>query len=259
MLLRRLLGPLLLLLALPVHSPAARQAARRPRVPKGGGWDRAVQRRLESRRCSIDRVNASALSTEQLRSRFSGERLREPAMISGAFPFAPAEWGANWSTSSFLGRTLIVPELAPLQALPEAQAKIPPPPSWLAQAVPPAENILVRGAGGTGTLFHNHGAALNVLAFGAKRWLLHAPGWEGRKSWRRITGGARRITVVDFVEKVLPRLPEAELPLDCMQEQGDIMYVPSGWQHATLNTMETVTYRSSPCWLACADDGSACR
>lgn len=224
-------------------------------------WSRAADRRLETDLCTIERVNASALTRAQLEARFTGERRLIPALVLGAFPPASdASWAKNWSRDSLLGQTLANPALMALQKLPQAQARIPPAPHWLAQAVPPTTPVLVLGTRGSGTLFHNHGAAYNVLAYGAKRWYLHPPGWLG---YTDIRGDVKdfhklKLTVATYTQGFHARIKPFEAPLECMQRAGEMMYVPTGWQHATLNTREAITWRVSACWRECADDGTDC-
>ena len=35
-------------------------------------------------------------------------------------------------------------------------------------------------------------------------------------------------------------LPDEEAPLECMQRPGEVVFVPKGWQHATVNTKQTL-------------------
>ena len=37
-----------------------------------------------------------------------------------------------------------------------------------------------------------------------------------------------------------PKLPPTELPRECMQHPGEVMYVPEGWYHAVINVGDTV-------------------
>ena len=71
---------------------------------------------------------------------------------------------------------------------------------------------------------HFHSAAYNVLFFGTKHWLITPPRWAGissgtSASWERLARG---------------RLPP-HLPLKCSQGPGDMLLLPSGWGHATIN------------------------
>lgn len=46
---------------------------------------------------------------------------------------------------------------------------------------------------------------------------------------------------LSWMEKVYPHVVSnpATAPLECMQNEGDIMYVPEGWYHATINIGDT--------------------
>ena len=137
---------------------------------------------------------------------------------------------------------------------------VPEPPDWLAAAVEGYEHILSLGGPGAGLTFHNHGAlyskyssslsldarssvlkaaaATDIIAFGAKRWFLHPPKWQAGPTWRSLA--STRISSQDYLLNVHAHLPEEEAPLECMQRPGEVVYVPKGWQHATVNTKQTL-------------------
>ena len=81
------------------------------------------------------------------------------------------------------------------------------------------------GGAGTGAPLHFHEAAVNVLAFGRKDWLLLPPSLAAFS-----TQPARRLFAG-------PPPPGA---LRCTQMAGDIVFVPEAWAHATLNTRTSV-------------------
>lgn len=78
-----------------------------------------------------------------------------------------------------------------------------------------------------------HGDAWNAIAYGEKRWSLLPPGkavFSNKHSYHThfdlsINNSSGK-GVVDA--------------LHCVQEAGDVIYVPSGWAHAILNTKETL-------------------
>ena len=86
------------------------------------------------------------------------------------------------------------------------------------------------GPPGTGAPMHAHGDALNTLVFGRKRWFLLPPrraafSTEPAAALAARTGGAGP--------------PGA---LRCTQRAGDVIFVPAGWGHATINTRTSVGY-----------------
>ena len=89
------------------------------------------------------------------------------------------------------------------------------------------------GPPGSAAPMHFHEDAINALAFGRKHWALVPP---HRAEFSTLPG---------------LRWLEANVGLDggssrgvgamqCMQEAGDIMYVPHGWGHAVINTMTSI-------------------
>jgi hypothetical protein len=93
------------------------------------------------------------------------------------------------------------------------------------------EGLVVLGVGGrgSGVAFHTHGAAFGETVIGAKQWFLAPPArrpqFEGDVSqlrWaldrRRHAGDARNESV-----------------LECIVGEGEAIYIPSQWWHATLN------------------------
>ena len=49
-----------------------------------------------------------------------------------------------------------------------------------------------------------------------------------------------------WLETVYPTLESDAKPLECLQRPGDIVYVPSGWIHATINM------KLPPPWSPCS-------
>jgi len=77
----------------------------------------------------------------------------------------------------------------------------------------------------SGAPMHFHKDAVNVLAYGRKRWFLHPP---------RLAHYAKRPTV-EWMRDAVYQPGGALEPLECVQEAGDVLYVPNSWGHATLN------------------------
>ena len=84
------------------------------------------------------------------------------------------------------------------------------------------------GGRGSGVPFHIHGPGFNEVVHGGKRWFLYAPG--AKPAWNPDDSQAM------WVERVLPTLDEDAAPLECSLEEGEVIYFPSNWLHATLNT-----------------------
>ena len=82
----------------------------------------------------------------------------------------------------------------------------------------------------SGTYFHSHTNALNVLFEGSKRWFL-----VPKKMWY---GPTRIESLTDWYATIKPKLPFQ--PLECTQIAGDVLYVPSDWNHAILNLEDVV-------------------
>ena len=101
-----------------------------------------------------------------------------------------------------------------------------------------------------GLPFHIHGEAWLGLISGVKTWLIYPPGYTLpeviRKSWNPFRYSK------DWFSLLLPELKTLELinstsypnasvgsssyrPLKCIQRPGDILFLPAGWSHMTLN------------------------
>ncbi len=90
------------------------------------------------------------------------------------------------------------------------------------------------GPRGSGSSFHQHWAAWNCVAYGRKRWALLPPS----SGYASPVGSSRA-----WMAHVRPRLLDGgfgELR-ECVQEAGDLLYVPGGWHHSVLNLMDSVS------------------
>ncbi|KAJ9462728.1 Bifunctional arginine demethylase and lysyl-hydroxylase psr-1 [Diplonema papillatum] len=81
------------------------------------------------------------------------------------------------------------------------------------------------GGRGTGSPPHLHQDAVNGVCFGQKVWMMWPP-------------EAAFLSVVPARE-VFARPSWLPQPMTVTQEAGDLLYVPSGWGHAVLNTKDT--------------------
>ena len=89
------------------------------------------------------------------------------------------------------------------------------------------------GSSMSGINYHSHTDAYNGLVRGRKRWLVYDH-HKMRKPPQRSLGTLR------WVREVLPSMPVEQRPQQCMQNEGDLVYVPEGWWHGTLNLGETI-------------------
>ena len=76
--------------------------------------------------------------------------------------------------------------------------------------------------------FHAHGAAWRAQAFGRTKWYLLPP----NAYFGPVYGN-----MVEFLERG-ERLPVP--PLEVVQEEGEVLFVPEKWLHATLNLQFTL-------------------
>jgi len=75
------------------------------------------------------------------------------------------------------------------------------------------------GPEGSGAPVHYHMAAVNYLAYGRKLWRLKPP----------------NISSYDVTPAAIYFNRTDDAALTCIQEAGDVLIVPSQWEHATLN------------------------
>jgi ribosomal protein L16 Arg81 hydroxylase len=86
------------------------------------------------------------------------------------------------------------------------------------------------GAAHTGASVHFHSNAVNMLIHGRKRWTLFAP--------RHRLYSTKHI--VQWSKEDLPRMQGKAM--HCMQEPGDVLFIPEQWGHGTENLAESVGY-----------------
>ena len=104
------------------------------------------------------------------------------------------------------------------------------------------------GSPGTGAAFHRHGIAYNALACGRKRWWFAPPErFELVVGQRPIRDSSdchgsqcsSGINLFDQDDAHTGGKTKSWLK-QCIQHEGEIIVVPEGWLHATLNVAETV-------------------
>ena len=79
---------------------------------------------------------------------------------------------------------------------------------------------------------HYHGHAFNALVHGHKRWFLTPTpfaSYSNKSAW-------------DWYIEDYPALRDAHSISECQQRAGEVLYVPSGWGHAVLNTANSIGF-----------------
>ena len=87
----------------------------------------------------------------------------------------------------------------------------------------------------SGTMPHEHSAAINVLGAGLKLWLL-VPARSAPAMRNFIYGHVSNISVHEWLLETLPYLLRAvEGASLILQRPGDVVFVPHYWMHAIVN------------------------
>ena len=106
------------------------------------------------------------------------------------------------------------------------------------------------GADLQGLSFHHHGAAWNTVIFGKKRWIMydHAR-WANNmtKNYYMALAGPREgiLSSPEWIRQLyhkgVRRKEIREHGADCIQHEGEMMFVPSHWMHSVVNIGDTVS------------------
>ncbi|CAG5080198.1 cupin-like domain-containing protein [Parvicella tangerina] len=99
-----------------------------------------------------------------------------------------------------------------------------------------------------GTLPHTHRDAFNILRSGTKKWIFHdaleATSPEGKKMVDKYYQTyPKGTTAKNWFEEELPQLQdhlEETQVYQCIQEAGDIVYIPYEYMHTVLNLSEVM-------------------
>jgi ribosomal protein L16 Arg81 hydroxylase len=98
--------------------------------------------------------------------------------------------------------------------------------------------IFAIGKTASGIGLHAHQDAWNQVLFGAKRWTLYpgSPGGVPKEAGYNPTEPH-----LSWLHDVYPKVKDddATKPMECIQYAGDVIYVPEGWYHATVNLGDT--------------------
>ena len=126
-------------------------------------------------------------------------------------------------------------------------------------------HMLSLGPSRTGLPFHVHGETWLALVYGQKRWFLYPPGTgmppELEKSFNPLR------TVEAWFQDIYHQMSDYDIPptstwvgmgsknknmdnstdyskgfkpMECIQQAGDILYLPAGWSHLTMNIGEAI-------------------
>lgn len=246
-------------------------------VPSGsGGWrlaDGETVAWLDSDLCTVDRLSASDLSAERFEKEF---RFQKPVLVT--FPHGARTWTdpERWSLQALLrnyGQWTIahgnsvdivrrggngefkhtLTEL--LEGLRSNNAtlmnygsygfdrnffketnlsttfKLP---SYFSANDTINDSIFILGASGSGVIFHKHADTWNGVIYGKKRWFLYP------SSFTPPGGVYHGYSVNEWYDRVYPNLTADCRPIECVQQAGEILYLPEGFYHATLNIGDTV-------------------
>jgi len=118
----------------------------------------------------------------------------------------------------------------------------------------PPYRWIVFGPPRSGSQFHTdpyRTSAWNALLKGRKRWALYPyqtipPGVE--LEWDEDGNfDSDSPDVVKWFLNVYPYLPPDQKPIECIQEEGETIFIPSGWWHQVLNLTETIAVTQNVC------------
>jgi hypothetical protein len=96
-------------------------------------------------------------------------------------------------------------------------------------------HMLSLGGVGAGLPWHTHGETWIAVVHGRKAWFVYEHGRAGSAE-----RGHPMDDAVEWYNRTFMHLPLAQRPLHCLQQPGDIVYVPGGWAHLTVNLDETI-------------------
>eukprot|EP01048_Picozoa_sp_COSAG05_P003534 COSAG05_NODE_165_length_15343_cov_194.625492_3_plen_471_part_00 len=86
----------------------------------------------------------------------------------------------------------------------------------------------------SGTQFHRHTEGWYIQIFGAKKWMLYP-----KSRSPPIHYPPTELSVMEWMEEILPQVG-TRTPFECTLTDGDLIYIPESWYHATLNLGESV-------------------
>eukprot|EP00755_Sulcionema_specki_P025099 Sspe_Gene.82543::Locus_54100_Transcript_1_1_Confidence_1.000_Length_1491::g.82543::m.82543 len=91
------------------------------------------------------------------------------------------------------------------------------------------------GPDNDGVMMHTHGATWLAILSGKKRWYFFPPdGFKGRAYDELALLPSCKLT------EGVAALPQHLRPIEVIQETGEVMFLPDGWWHSTVNIGETM-------------------
>ncbi|KAK7474975.1 hypothetical protein BaRGS_00033786 [Batillaria attramentaria] len=233
-----------------------------------GGWeqpDTETFRKLHTSRCNIKRISVKDLDLERFEAEF---RFKKPVIVT--FPNGAADWTVpeKWS-QDYLRKTFGLQQASSGTAdnilgnygqasgqhsftdFTDRLMRQTSPGSSDARwyvwdrgfyknanissslRLPPYFAARV-GATGSGLTFHDHYDAWNGMVFGKKRWFVYPD--------NKSPPGGMKFTNREWYEIIYPKLTREHRPLECVQEEGEIIYVPEGYYHAVMNIGDSIGF-----------------
>ena len=96
-------------------------------------------------------------------------------------------------------------------------------------------NMISLGGSGSGLPWHTHGETWIATVYGRKAWFVYAPG--DADSSRR---GHPLHDASMWLEHTFPSLSAEDRPMHCVQHPGEVVYLPAGYAHLTVNLEDVI-------------------
>jgi hypothetical protein len=108
------------------------------------------------------------------------------------------------------------------------------------------------GLAGQGTPMHSGNASWSLLLFGKKKWFFSPPGVNASEPGLLTKTGPVQPTA-QWLKDHAPSLRSKGLPYETTQLPGEVLFVPHGWNIASLNLMASVSFSQEFCTLRHTD------
>eukprot|EP00163_Fabomonas_tropica_P028400 TRINITY_DN5766_c0_g1_i1.p1 TRINITY_DN5766_c0_g1~~TRINITY_DN5766_c0_g1_i1.p1 ORF type:complete len:437 (-),score=100.21 TRINITY_DN5766_c0_g1_i1:235-1545(-) len=102
------------------------------------------------------------------------------------------------------------------------------------------DKFFLLGKDGSSVGFHKHPDAWNALVHGEKRWFVYPPQWNPTPALLKKFPDLPSMPHTQWFKEVYPILKPRDKPTECVQREGDLIYLPGMWAHATISIGETV-------------------